>query len=212
MIVIIFHDDRDNFSWWPWWRRWWWRYWYLEAKTEDEELKITSENRDDQLKKWKAGPTRGGRHSACGSRHLDWSHPSLLLKVQTIQCWHREEWGGEIINFGWLVWNSRIHRWKKFSGVEPFTPYYVAQVQKIHIAPVELKKIMLWRWQTMLKKGLKDQENGVLAEQRWMILSRNWTLFFLNQNLRYIGRVQVYLNQEDSACSRVSRFTFTFLL
>ena len=30
----------------------------------------------------------------------------------------------------------------------------------------------------MLKKGLKDQENGVLAEQRWMILSRNWTLFF----------------------------------
>ena len=30
----------------------------------------------------------------------------------------------------------QYNRWKKFSGVEPFTPYYVAQVQKFFVAQV----------------------------------------------------------------------------
>ena len=88
----------------------------------------------------------------------------------------------------------------------------MAQVQKIHIAPVELKKDHALKVTNDVEEGAKRPREWSLSGAEVNDIVKKLDSLFLNQNLRYIGRVQVYLNQEDSACSRVSRFTFTFLL
>ena len=78
---------------------------------------------------------------------------------------------------------KNIHRWKKFSGVEPFTPYYVTQV--FHFRQLHVLEIGFWKKKFDLKKMSKtrnDDEKRLLqqvsndVEGESSKRSREWSL------------------------------------